>query len=134
MEEVSEVPEVNQTILNKILKILSDYKMKIINTNTLTTQEPSELNSLNSILREKSKKIKDYILRGVIPIGNDAELANVIHLLKPLLNPWNPDTSILARYWCERIFETDNFATAEHLQRIMNDDQVDTVMPNEIEK
>jgi hypothetical protein len=129
---MEEAPEVNQAVINNIIKALSDYKMKIINKETLTTQNPSELSSLNSVLRQKSKLIKYYIIYRTIPSTEDDDLNECIQTLTPLLNPWNSDTSILSKYWCEKIFETDNFARGEHLQRISVNNTNNTVMPVKI--
>jgi hypothetical protein len=132
MEQVPEVNEVDDRVINNIIKALSDYKMKIINKQTLITQNPSQLSSINSVLREKSKLIKYYIIYRTIPSEDDVDLNECIQRLKPLLNPWNSDTSILSKYWCEKIFETDNFSRGEHLQDIIINKTDDTVMPAKI--
>lgn len=119
-------PEPN---IEPILKALSDYKMKIINKNTLTTQNPNELNEIAPILRAKSKAIKEYILKRIVPPREDTDLYECIQTLDPLLNPWNADISVLAKYWCEKLFETENFSNAEHLQRIINNSRQDSIMP-----
>jgi len=117
-----------------IIKGLSDYKMSLINKNTLLTQEPDELKDLRTILRLKSKIIKDYITRRVIPPmlqTEDTDLYNFILLtLQPMLTPWDADISVLSKYWCEKLFETDfSFSTMEHTARILNKSKEDSIMP-----
>lgn len=118
---------------DNIIKALSDYKMSLINKNTLLTQEPDELKDLRTILRLKSKIIKDYITRRAIPPmlqTEDTELYNFILTLQPMLTPWDADISVLAKYWCEKLFETDfSFSTMEHMARILNKSKEDSIMP-----
>lgn len=125
-----ELPEPN---IDNIIKALSDYKMSIINKNTLLTQAPDELKDLRTILRLQSKVIKDYITRRALPPmlqSDDVDLYNFIQTLNPMLNPWDADVSILAKYWCEKLFETDfSFSTAEHMSRILNKSTEDSIMP-----
>ena len=134
--EHSEHPEPN---IDNILKALSDYKMSIVNKNTLLTQAPDELKDLRSILRFKSRIIKAYILQRVVPPtleSEDTDLYNFIQILNPMLNPWNADVSVLAKYWCEKLFETESFSfsTAEHMSRILRKSNEDSIMPASLEK
>jgi len=127
-----EKPEHPEPNIDNILKALSDYKMGIINKNTLLTQAPDELKELRMILRFKSRIIKDYITRRALPPmleSEDIELYNFIQILNPMLNPWDADVSVLAKYWCEKLFETDNFATAEHMERILTKSKENSIMP-----
>lgn len=119
-------PEPN---IEPILKALSDYKMKLINKNTLTTQDPNELQEIGPILRMKSKAIKAYIIQRTMPPEEDTDLCECIQILQPLLNPWSADISVLAKYWCEKLFETENFSNAEHFKRIVNRSTTDSIMP-----
>lgn len=121
-----------EPVPDPIIKALSDYKMSIINKITLLTQAPDELKDLSKILRLKSKTIKDYITRRALPPmleSEDAELYTFIQTLKPMLEPWDADISVLAKYWCEKLFETDNFSTIEHMNRIFNKSKDDSIMP-----
>ena len=119
-------PEPN---IEPILTALSNYKMNLINKNTLTTQNPDELQEIGPILRMKSKAIKAYILQRLMPPQEDTDLCACIQILQPLLNPWNADISVLAKYWCEKLFETENFSTAEHFQRIIKHSNEHSIMP-----
>lgn len=125
-----ERPEPNP---DNIIKALSDYKMSLINKYTLLTQAPDELKDLRTILRLNSKTIKDYITRRVIPPmlqSEDTDLYNFIQTLNPMLNPWDADVSVLAKYWCEKLFETEfSFSTMEHTARILNKSTQDSIMP-----
>jgi hypothetical protein len=122
----AEYPEPN---IEPILTVLSEYKMKLINKNTLTTQDPNELKEIGPVLRMKSKAIKAYILQRIMPPEEDTDLCACVHALESLLNPWNADISVLAKYWCEKLFETENFSNAEHLKRIGNRSTTDSIMP-----
>lgn len=126
---MEEVPEPKQETIDAIIKILSDYKMKLINTGTLKTQAPSELINTNAILRQKSRAIKDYILRRTLPSPDDADLYACIKALEPYLNPWNSDISVITKYWCEKLFETDNLSNAEHIEKSLIRDPENLVMP-----
>jgi hypothetical protein len=123
-------PEPN---VDNILKALSDYKMILVNNNTLLTQAPDELQDLRTILRLHSKIIKDYITRRALPPmleSDDVNLYKFIQTLKPMLTPWDADVSVLAKYWCEKLFETDfSFSTVEHMARILNKSKEDSIMP-----
>lgn len=124
-----EHPEPN---IDNILKALSDYKMSVIHKNTLLTQAPDELQDLSAILRFKSRTIKNYITRRALPPmlnSEDPDLYTFIQSLNPMLNPWDADISVLAKYWCEKLFETDNFSTLEHITRILNKSKEDSIMP-----
>jgi hypothetical protein len=125
-------PEHPEPIVDPIIKALSDYKMSIINKITLLTQAPDELKDLSKILRVNSRVIKDYITRRALPPmleSEDPELYTFIQTLKPMLEPWDADISVLAKYWCEKLFETDNFSTIEHMNRIFNKSNDDSIMP-----
>jgi hypothetical protein len=125
-------PEHPEPIVDPIIKALSDYKMSIINKITLLTQAPDELKDLSKILRVHSRVIKDYITRRALPPmleSEDPELYTFIQTLKPMLEPWDADISVLAKYWCEKLFETDNFSTIEHMNRIFNKSKDDSIMP-----
>jgi len=124
-----ERPEPN---IDNILKALSDYKMSLINKNTLLTQAPDELKDLSAILRVKSKIIKDYITRRALPPmleSEDADLYNFIQTLNPMINPWDADVSVLAKSWCEKLFETDSLSNAAHMKRILTKSNEDSIMP-----
>jgi len=115
-----------------IINALSNYKMNIINKMTLLTQAPDELKDLSKILRSKSRTIKDYITRRALPPmleSEDPDLYNFIQTLNPMLNPWDADISVLAKYWCEKLFETDSFSTVEHMRRVLNKSKEDSIMP-----
>jgi len=122
-----------EPVPDNIIKALSDYKMSLINKNTLLTQAPTELKDLRTILRLQSKVIKDYITRRALPPtleSDDPDLYNFIQTLNPMLNPWDADISVLAKYWCEKLFETEfSFSTAEHMGRILNKSKEDSIMP-----
>ena len=126
-------PEYPEPNIDNILKALSDYKMSIINKNTLLTQAPDELQDLSSILRFKSRIIKNYITRRALPPmleSEDVDLYNFIQILNPMLNPWDADVSVLAKYWCEKLFETDHaFSNAEHAVRILSKSNEHSIMP-----
>ena len=125
-------PEHPEPIVDPIIKALSDYKMSIVNKITLLTQAPDELKDLSKILRVHSRVIKDYITRRALPPmleSEDADLYTFIQTLKPMLEPWDADISVLAKYWCEKLFETDNFSTIEHMNRIFNKSNDDSIMP-----
>ena len=126
---MAEVPEPKQETIDAIVKILSDYKMKVINDGTLKTQSPSELRNTSAILRQKSRAIKDYILRRTEPPLDDAELSACIKALEPYLNPWNSDISVIAKYWCDKLFETDNLSNAQHMQDHLTRNPENLVMP-----
>ena len=129
-----ERPEPN---IDNILNALSDYKMSLINKNTLLTQSPDELKDLSSILRVKSKTIKDYITRRALPPmleSEDPDLYNFIQSLDPMLNPWDADISVLAKYWCEKLFETDSLSNVAHMKRILTKSNEDSIMPASHEK
>jgi hypothetical protein len=126
---MAEVPEPKQETIDSIVKILSDYKMKVINDGTLKTQAPSELRNTSAILREKSRAIKDYILRRTMPSQDDVDLYACIKELEPYLNPWNSDISVISKYWCEKLFETDNLSNAQHMQDLLTRDPENLVMP-----
>ena len=66
--------------------------------------------------------------------SEDPELYKFIQILKPMLTPWDADISVLAKYWCEKLFETDNFSNAEHMERILNKSNEYSVMPAPHEK
>jgi hypothetical protein len=122
-------PEYPEPNIEPVLNVLSDYKMKLINTNTLTTQNPDELKQLGPLLRMKSKAIKAYILQRLVPPEEDTDLYLCIQQLIPLLNPWDADISVLSKYWCEKLFETENFSNAEHMRRIINQSKAYSIMP-----
>lgn len=113
MEEDDTVDEIPAHVMEKIhkaIKVMNDYKMNVVNKRTLLTQNPNELNNVNTLLRKNSALTKNYIASGQIPENSDEDFKIYIASLSENLTPWNPDISTLVKYWCVKIFENGTFS------------------------
>ena len=107
----------------KILNIISEYKMKLVEKFTNSSQDPSSLLELKPILKKASDTIVDFVIRGDKPLEEDEDLKVCFKALEVLKNeqPWNSDDRILIRAWCDKIFEDYMFSDTERILEIYKD-------------
>jgi hypothetical protein len=109
----------------KILTIIGEYKMKIVEKNTHNSQDPSVLLELVPILQTASETIVDFVIRGEEPINPDEDLRTCINALS-LINkeePWDSDDRILIKSWCNAIFGDYMFSDTKRILEIYNDSE-----------
>jgi len=109
-----EIPAHIQERINKGVKAMNDYKISLVNKQSLLTQSPAALNTINTQLRNVSNQTKYYIATLETPVNSDESFdesfREYIATLKKALEPWNPDVTTQLRYWCEKIFESGSFS------------------------
>ena len=117
----SEIPH-NIERYRKILKIIGDYKMKLVEKFTHDSQDPSSLLKLKPILKKASESIVDFVIRGDEPL-EDEDLKICLNALADVKKeqPWNSDDRILIRAWCDKIFEDYMFSDTERILEIYKD-------------
>lgn len=123
-----EIPAHIQERINKGVKAMNDYKISLVNKQSLLTQSPAALNTINTQLRNVSNQTKYYIATLQTPVNSDESFdesfREYIATLKKALEPWNPDVTTQLRYWCEKIFESGSFS------RVLNNPKVqEPIMP-----
>ena len=109
----------------KILTIIGEYKMKIVEKNTHNSQDPSVLLELVPILQTASETIVDFVIRGEEPMNPDEDLRKCINALS-LINkeePWDSDDRILIKSWCNTIFGDYMFSDTKRILEIYNDSE-----------
>lgn len=106
----------------KILKALSSYKSRLLQKNTLNTQNPDALNTLDNIMNNANERIQEFLRTHFISEDDrkDEEYFECVSNIKDQLKPWSPDTLVLPSYWSEKIFSDSNTfsITPEHIERL----------------
>jgi len=107
----------------KILVIISDYKVKLVEKNTHHSQDPSVLLELVPILQTASESIVDFVIRGDEPVNSDEDLKQCIIALQSINKeqPWTYDDRILIKAWCHKIFSDYMFSDTERILEIYKD-------------
>jgi len=107
----------------KILVIISDYKVKLVEKNTHHSQDPSVLLELVPILQTASECIVDFVIRGDEPLNSDEDLKQCIIALQSINKeqPWTYDDRILIKAWCHKIFSDYMFSDTERILEIYKD-------------
>jgi hypothetical protein len=107
----------------KILVIISDYKVKLVEKNTHHSQDPSVLLELVPILQTASESIVDFVIRGDEPVHSDEDLKQCIIALQSINKeqPWTYDDRILIKAWCHKIFSDYMFSDTERILEIYKD-------------
>ena len=105
-----EIPAPIQKRIDDGIKIMNDYKISLVNNQSLLTQSPAALNNINTQLRNVSANTKYYIASLDTPTNSDEDFRIYITNLTTVLRPWNPDVTTQLRYWCEKIFESGSFS------------------------
>lgn len=119
-----EIPAHIQKRIDEGVTVMNDYKISLVNKQTLLTQSPAALNTINGQLRNVSNHTKYYIASLQTPVNSDESFHTYIASLKKVLEPWNPDVTTQLRYWCEKIFEGGSFS------RVLNNTtQQEPIMP-----
>ena len=120
--------------LENILKALRSYHEHVLQTNTLQSQSPVDIDRIQQLLRMKSKDIKSSIdtIYKEPTITPDQKYNECILTLRQNLLPWSPEYSTLAKYWCEIMFETHPFTLSkEHIYNLLkNSDYIDNETPH----
>ena len=123
--EPKNIPEPSNTYDTrtfKILKALSSYKSRLLQKNTLNTQNPDALNTLDNIMNNANERIQEFLRTHIISEDDrkDQEYFECVSNIKDQLKPWSPDTLVLPSYWSEKIFSDSNTfsITPEHIERL----------------
>lgn len=109
-DTVEEIPAHVMAKIQNAIQVMNDYKIEVVNTTTLHTQNPNELNKVDALLRKNSALTKNYIATGQIPENSDEGFKIYISRLSENLTPWNPDISTMVKFWCVKIFENGTFS------------------------
>ena len=120
---IEEIPAHIQKRIDEGVRVMNDYKISLVNKQSLLTQSPAALNAINSQLRNVSNQTKYYIASLQAPVNSDDGFRIYITNLENVLKPWNPDVTTQLRYWCEKIFESGNFS------RVLNTTEQQAIMP-----
>ena len=106
--------------LRNVLNALKTYHEHLLQTNTLDSQSPVEIYSLQRLLRLKGKDLQSaldrlYSQKEYEKLLNTDEHWNMCLLsLQKHLHPWNPETIPLVKYWCEMMFEQYPFTLSHN--------------------
>jgi len=120
---IEEIPAHIQKRIHEGVRVMNDYKISLVNKQSLLTQSPAALNAINSQLRNVSNQTKYYIASLQAPVNSDDGFRIYITNLENVLKPWNPDVTTQLRYWCEKIFESGSFS------RVLNTTEQQAIMP-----
>jgi hypothetical protein len=106
--------------LKEILKILSEYRMHIIQNDTLASQEPEEtIQNVRITLANDGDIIEDYLRWRTVPSTDKQELIDCINSLSKQVDPWNIHVSSLAPEWCRLMFKDYPLTLSpEHIARL----------------
>lgn len=106
--------------LKNILTILSNYHSHLIQSYTLSSQDPQEtIHNIKQILEKNGDMIEDYLRWRKIPSTNDANLLKCVDDLSKEVEPWNIKVSSLAPEWCRLMFkEYPMSISPEHIARL----------------
>lgn len=106
--------------LQNILDALSEYHKELLIKYSHFTQSPQELISIQTLLREKAKLIRNYLLYNKLPENVDPHLKECLESLKSANTPWDPEVSILTNYWCDLMFIKHPFTmNHEHIKNLL---------------
>ena len=106
--------------LKSVLDSLSEYHKGILINYSHFTQSPQELIAIQTLLREKAKVIRNYLLYNKFPQGADAQLKQCLDNLKQANTPWDPEISTLTNYWCDLMFIKHPFTMSHnHIQNLL---------------
>ena len=108
--------------LKNILNALRSYHEHLLQSNTLQSQSPVDIHTLQQTLRMKSKDIKSSIdtIYKEATLTPDQKFNECIQTLRQNLIPWSPEYSTLAKYWCEVMFEVHPFTLDKaHLSNLL---------------
>ena len=106
--------------LKSVLDSLSEYHKGILINYSHFTQSPQELIAIQTLLREKAKVIRNYLLYNKFPEGADPELKQCLDNLKQANTPWDPEISTLTNYWCDLMFIKHPFTMSHnHIKNLL---------------
>ena len=97
------------TRLRNILNTLAEYHTLLLQKSTLSTQDPENVNNTLPMMRAASYKIKDLIIN-----PTTLQTDPILKKLQTYLLPWTADTTALATYWCELMFERYPFSISHN--------------------
>jgi hypothetical protein len=118
-----EIPAHIQKRIDEGVRVMNDYKISLVNKQSLLTQNPAALNTINASLRNVSANTKYYIASLEAPTNSDDTANTYFIKLESILKPWNPDVTTQLRYWCEKVFESGSFS------RVLNNPTEQPIMP-----
>jgi hypothetical protein len=125
-EPIEPIEEVNTNTnnipdrLKSVLDALSEYHKDILIKYSHFTQSPQELIAIQTLLREKAKVIRNYLLYNKFPEGADPELKECLDHLKKANTPWDPEISTLTNYWCDLMFIKHPFTMSHaHIKNLL---------------
>ena len=111
--------------LKRVLDALSEYHKDILIKYSHFTQSPQELIAIQTLLREKAKVIRNYLLYNKFPEGADTELKECLDNIKQANTPWDPEISTLTNYWCDLMFIKHPFTMShKHIQNLLKNSLV----------
>jgi len=86
-------------IIDKIVNILNEYRKKYVNQDTLTSQDPTNLNEIKATLQQKATSVNNYFNNPTAYVSdvNDTETNTLINELNTQIqaHPENPIYPIL---------------------------------------
>jgi hypothetical protein len=107
--------------LQNILDSLTEYHRELLLKYSHFTQSPQELIAIESLLRQKAKIIKNYLLYNKNPDNLDPKLRECLENLKQANTPWDPKISTLTDYWCDLMFIKHPFTMSHtHIKNLLN--------------
>jgi hypothetical protein len=116
-QPITTVPE----RLQNILDALTEYHRNLLLEYSHFTQSPKELLSIETLLREKAKMIRNFLLFNKVPENMDPKLQDCLAHLKSANTPWDPEVSTLTDYWCDLMFIKHPFTmSAEHINNLLH--------------
>jgi hypothetical protein len=106
--------------LKRIVDALAEYHKELLIKYSHFTQSPQELIAIQTLLREKAKIIRNYLLYNKLPDNVDPQLKECLDNLKSANTPWNPEVSILTNYWCDLMFIKHPFTMSDkHIKNLL---------------
>ncbi len=114
--------EPNPEVLQRVLDALTVYKNELLMSHSHSDQSPEQVIALKTILRDKARQIRGFLLYKRTPSDTDEKLKECLESLKASNTPWDPNISVLTNYWCDMIFVKYPF--------VMNDKHIKNLLKN----
>lgn len=106
--------------LKNILDALTEYHRNLLLEYSHFTQSPQELLAIQTLLQQKAKLIRNFLLYKKVPKDLDPKLKLCLEHLKNANTPWDPEVSTLTDYWCDLMFIKHPFTlSSNHIQNLL---------------
>ena len=108
--------------LREVLEALAKYHMHILQTATLQSQSPAQVEAVEDMLEDVGNDLLKRWNANAFDIQEEfdsPELQTCIQVVKRNMTPWNAQLSSLVPYWIRQMFFHAPFAiSAHHIEKL----------------